>query len=329
MECGLVFEMVVPPTERCVMRSSMLLFAVLLSALSLLGSTRIEDDAADAVGKILDDFHRAAAEADEARYFGHFAPEAVFLGTDPSERWTVEAFRRWAKPYFARKSAWAFTPRDRHVTVAPDGRCAWFDEVAESRHYGACRGTGVLRKVDGRWKIAQYNLTLPVPNDRMAAVVRLLARDPADARSAGPVVLVVRHAEKAPDPGNGDPPLSARGADRARALAKLLRSARLGAVYATQYRRTRETVAPAARAAGLDVEVRPAGEPEGLARKLLADHRGRVALVAAHSNTVPRILAALGVKGSVELADADYGDLFIVAPEAGQPARWIRMRFGD
>jgi phosphohistidine phosphatase SixA/ketosteroid isomerase-like protein len=311
------------------MRSSVLLFSVLIAALCLFGSTRLPESGADEIGNVLDDFHRAAAEADEARYFGHFTPDGVFLGTDPTERWTVDAFRRWARPYFARESAWTFVPRDRHVTVAPDGTCAWFDEVAESRHYGACRGTGVLRKIDGRWKIAQYNLTLPIPNERMAEVVRLLARDPADAASAGSLVLVVRHAEKAPDSGDGDPPLSARGSERARALAKLLRSARLGAVYATQYRRTRETVAPSARAAGLEIHARPAGEPERLVRTLLANRRGQTVLVAAHSNTVPRILAALGVKKRIMLADADYGDLFIVSPRAGQPAPWIRMRFGD
>ena len=49
---------------------------------------------------VLDDWHLAAAQADEARYFGHFAENAVFLGTDATERWTKAEFRVWASPYF-------------------------------------------------------------------------------------------------------------------------------------------------------------------------------------------------------------------------------------
>jgi len=88
-------------------------------------------------------------------------------------------------------------------------------------------------------------------------------------------------------------------------------------------------VAPAARAAGLEVRVRPARETDGLARDLLANHGGKAVLVAGHSNTVPRLLSALGVKPPVTLKVADYGDLFIVAPDARKPASWIRLRFGD
>src|SRR5262249_42795332 len=52
------------------------------------------------IGRVLDDWHDAAAHADEARYFGHFAPGGVFLGTDASERWDVAAFRAYAHPRF-------------------------------------------------------------------------------------------------------------------------------------------------------------------------------------------------------------------------------------
>jgi hypothetical protein len=45
------------------------------------------------------------------------------------------------------------------------GNVAWFDEVLDSASYGECRGTGVLRREDGVWKIAHYNLTIPIPND--------------------------------------------------------------------------------------------------------------------------------------------------------------------
>lgn len=124
-----------------------------------------------AVDRVLDDWHSAAAVADEARYFRHAAPDFVFLGTDASERWDLAAFRAFAHPYFAKGKAWTFTPRERHVDFAPGGDVAWFDEKLDSASYGDTRGSGVLRHIAGEWKIAQYNLTIPIPNELADEVV--------------------------------------------------------------------------------------------------------------------------------------------------------------
>jgi pimeloyl-ACP methyl ester carboxylesterase len=125
------------------------------------------------VAGVLDDFHNAAAKADEVRYFDHFAPDAVFLGTDAGERWTLAQFRRYAAPHFAAGRGWTYTPTVRHVTISPDGSVAWFDEMLDNARYGTCRGTGVLVRIEGRWRIAQYHLTKPVPNDLMDELVEL------------------------------------------------------------------------------------------------------------------------------------------------------------
>lgn len=132
---------------------------------------------ARAIEEALDQFHAAAAKADGAAYFGLFAPEGVFIGTDATERWTVEEFRRYAAPYFAQGKGWTYVPKTRHVDLTPRGDVAWFDEILENKSYGVCRGTGVLRKVDGAWRISQYHLTIPVPNELAAQVVKLI-RDP-------------------------------------------------------------------------------------------------------------------------------------------------------
>jgi hypothetical protein len=119
------------------------------------------------VSAVLDDWHAAAAVADEARYFGHFAEKAVFLGTDATERWTVEEFRRYAHPYFAKGKAWSFKAVERHVAISPDGSVAWFDEKLDTPNLGPSRGSGILVKVGGDWKIAHYDLSIPIPNDLM------------------------------------------------------------------------------------------------------------------------------------------------------------------
>ncbi|WP_257462568.1 nuclear transport factor 2 family protein [Archangium lipolyticum] len=122
-------------------------------------------DPTSEVNTVLDDWHKAAAQADEARYFSHFTPEAVYLGTDGSERWTRDEFRAWARPYFARGKTWNFTAVSRHVSFSKDGTVAWFDEALSTTNMGPARGSGVLVKDGSTWKLAQYNLSIPIPND--------------------------------------------------------------------------------------------------------------------------------------------------------------------
>lgn len=122
---------------------------------------------------MLDDWHDAAARADEERYFAHFAEGGVFLGTDMTERWTVPAFRAYAHPHFAKGKAWTMRATRREITFV--GGAAWFDEDLETARLGPARGTGVLVKGDdGKWKIAQYNLSVPIPNERFDEVRKLI-----------------------------------------------------------------------------------------------------------------------------------------------------------
>ncbi len=130
------------------------------------------------VDQVLDDWHAAAASADEARYFGHLAEDAVFLGTDASERWNKAAFLTFAHPHFAKGKAWRFKARRREVAFDSEGRFAWFDEDLVTEKLGPARGSGVLRRDKGTFQIVQYNLASTVPNDRFDAM-----RDSVDAKS--------------------------------------------------------------------------------------------------------------------------------------------------
>jgi hypothetical protein len=128
-----------------------------------------------AVNNVLDDWHRAAAEADEERYFSHFDPAGIFMGTDATERWTVEEFRAYAHPHFAEGEAWTFRATRRAVRFSRSARVAWFDEDLETEGLGPARGTGVLcRGEDGRYRIVHYSLTITIPNERFAEVKALL-----------------------------------------------------------------------------------------------------------------------------------------------------------
>ena len=134
-----------------------------------------------AIAEMLDDWHRAAATADEERYFLHFTADAVFLGTDATERWNTTEFREFAHPFFERGRAWTFRAVRRDIVVAPNGRIAWFHEDLETENLGPCRGSGVLLDESGTWKLAQYNLAITVPNERFDEVKALLETATANA----------------------------------------------------------------------------------------------------------------------------------------------------
>jgi hypothetical protein len=127
--------------------------------------------AEDAIGRLLDHFHRAASAARFDDYFGLFAPDGVFIGTDASERWTVDQFKAYARPHFDQGRGWTYLVRERHVNVSSDGRHASFDELLDNARLGRCRGTGVVRLIGADWKIEQYHLAIPIPNELADAVV--------------------------------------------------------------------------------------------------------------------------------------------------------------
>lgn len=142
---------------------------------------------------------------------------------------------------------------------------------------------------------------------------------------ADTLVVLVRHAEKADD-GGKDPALAPAGRARAESLAARLSGMRLDAVYATPYRRTRQTAEPAARAAGLAVrEYAPDGV--ALLRALRESHRGQGVLVVGHSNTVPALVEALSGTAVPTIGDDEYGHLFVVAIAADGRARLLRAAY--
>lgn len=145
------------------LRVSFLSMVILLVPGTLWAGTEtgVEKEKA-AVAAQLDRFHKAAARADFDGYFALFSKDGVFIGTDANERWTVDTFKEYVRPYFRQGKGWTYVPRDR--TIAIRGDIAWFDELLDNPSYGECRGSGVLVKEGDRWKVAQYNLHFPIPN---------------------------------------------------------------------------------------------------------------------------------------------------------------------
>jgi hypothetical protein len=127
-------------------------------------SSTAAQELSNSVGSVLDKFHMAASQANGDEYFKLMAVNAVFIGTDGSERWTKSQFKQFAMPYFSKGTGWTYHPRNRNIDFSDDGKVAWFDEMLDNTSYGECRGTGVLILTDNGWQIAQYHLTIPIPN---------------------------------------------------------------------------------------------------------------------------------------------------------------------
>ncbi len=145
--------------------------------------------------------------------------------------------------------------------------------------------------------------------------------------SSDVVVHLVRHAEKAAgsDVDKKDPPLSDKGKERAAALASALAAKPIAAVFATEYRRTQETVEPIATAKNLPLKIVNASDTKELVR-LIREHPGKEVLVAGHSNTVPEIAKELGLSEEIALEDDAFGDWFVLRA-ASKSASVERRRF--
>ncbi|MFK5971727.1 MAG: nuclear transport factor 2 family protein [Flavobacteriaceae bacterium] len=124
------------------------------------------------IGSVLNAWHQAASEADFEAYFGHMTPDGVFIGTDAMENWQNREFKAYAKPYFDRGRAWSFTVLERNTYLNKAADFAWFDELLDTQ-MKLCRGSGVLKKIDGDWKIAHYVLSITVPNERISELIDL------------------------------------------------------------------------------------------------------------------------------------------------------------
>ncbi|MFL9844172.1 nuclear transport factor 2 family protein [Flavobacterium rhizosphaerae] len=127
-----------------------------------------------AINTLLDNWHKAAANADFDMYFDAIAEDGYFIGTDATEKWDKAAFVAYAKPHFNKGKAWTFTPVQRDIYFSKDGKVAWFDELLDTR-MKICRGSGVLEKQKGDWKIKHYVLSMTVPNQASKEVIPLKA----------------------------------------------------------------------------------------------------------------------------------------------------------
>jgi hypothetical protein len=121
---------------------------------------------------LIDFWHLQASKAKFASYFNITTDNFIFLGTAPGERWNKNQFKEFSKPFFDKGKAWDFKPKNRNWIFTQNGKTAWFDEDLTT-WMNTCRGSGICVKENGKWKLAYYNLTVLIENEKMDEFIKL------------------------------------------------------------------------------------------------------------------------------------------------------------
>jgi ketosteroid isomerase-like protein len=150
------------------MKRNILMLGLLMVSMTLFAQNTEKNK----INDVLDSWHLAAANADFEAYFDKMTKDGVFLGTDAMENWQNDEFRSFSKPYFDKGKAWSFTAVQRNIYLDASENFAWFDELLDTQ-MKICRGSGVLKKVNGQWKIAHYVLSIAVPNENVDELVQI------------------------------------------------------------------------------------------------------------------------------------------------------------
>lgn len=142
-------------------------------------------------------------------------------------------------------------------------------------------------------------------------------------------IILIRHAEKNVEPNNPDPDLSPAGQARAQEIVRMFGDAGITALYATQYKRTQQTVKPLADKLGLPVTQVNAKSSADVVSQIRSQHNGGVVFIAGHNNTVPELIHALGGPQLGTIPETEYDNLFVVTIYRVGKARVMKMKYGS
>ena len=142
-------------------------------------------------------------------------------------------------------------------------------------------------------------------------------------------LILVRHAEKKIEPNNPDPDLTPAGEARAQEIARMFSNGGVNAIYATQYKRTQQTVKPLSEKIGVNVTLVEASKVEELTNSLQTNHRGQTVFIAGHNNTVPALVTALSGENIPVIPESEYDNLFIVTIYRFGKAKVLKLKYGS
>ncbi|HEV2837237.1 MAG TPA: phosphoglycerate mutase family protein [Pyrinomonadaceae bacterium] len=141
-------------------------------------------------------------------------------------------------------------------------------------------------------------------------------------------VILVRHAEKMLEPNNPDPDLAPAGFARAQEIARVFGNAGVNTIFATQYKRTQQTVKPLSDRTGVSVTLLDANQTDELVKRIQTSLRGQTIFIAGHNNTVPAIASTLSGETFPVIPESEYDNLYIVTIYRFGKAKVIKLKYG-
>jgi len=137
-------------------------------------------------------------------------------------------------------------------------------------------------------------------------------------------ILLVRHAERLNPTDTTS--LSAEGFERAVELEHAVGSAGIQYIIVSNKQRTAQTVAPTAASLGITPVVVPAAEIGQTVDSIKA-HSGEVILLVGHADTLPRIIADLGISPPPGVGENEFDRLFVITKNRWRTS-FVMLKYG-
>lgn len=142
-------------------------------------------------------------------------------------------------------------------------------------------------------------------------------------------VVLVRHAEKKLDePNNQDPDLTPEGVERAQEIGRMFAGAGINGIYATQYKRTQQTVKPLSDRTGVSVTLLDSKQTDQLLLRIQTTYSGQTIFIAGHNTTVPTIVSELSGENYPPIPENEYDNLYIVTIYRFGKAKVVKLKYG-
>lgn len=141
-------------------------------------------------------------------------------------------------------------------------------------------------------------------------------------------VILVRHAEKKLEPNNQDPDLAPEGVERAHEIARVFADAGINAIYATQFKRTQQTVKPLSDRTAVAVTLLDSNQTNELLQRIQTTYRGQTVFIAGHNNTVPAMVSELSGETYPLIPESEYDNLYIVTIYRFGKAKVVKLKYG-
>ena len=115
---------------------------------------------------------------------------------------------------------------------------------------------------------------------------------------------------------------------RAQEIERVFCDSGVSAIYATQFKRTQQTVKPLADRIAVPVSLLDAKQTNELVERIQTSLRGQTIFVAGHNNSVPAIISILSGETYPPIPDSEYDNLFVVTIYRFGKAKVVRLKYG-